>query len=307
MCFAAGTRTELALPSKRRSGGRGARSEWLEAGDHPRGGGVQDVHHCRNHAECAHSPVNLLAHFHGVKCCLCESALPHSKLRALLLCGAPKISLLHGVEVQSVACSTWLTAELGPAAVAKHMVAVSTNLKLVKEFGIDPENAFAFWDWVGGRYSVCSAVGVLPLSLQYGFEITEKFLQGVVLGCWRHSYICKATQGFLMAASFNTMADPFQGSAMGSTMFQLSLFWHVLLDVHHGCVKLSDLGLHKTGAHDVDEHFRTAPFEDNIPVLLGMMGVWNTTFLGYPSLAILPYTQALSKLAPHIQQVSTCM
>ena len=58
------------------------------------------------------------------------------------------------------------------------------------------------------------------------------------------------------------------------------------------------------GAHDVDEHFRTAPFEDNIPVMLGLTGVWNTTFLGYPSLAILPYTQALSKLAPHIQQVS---
>lgn len=57
------------------------------------------------------------------------------------------------------------------------------------------------------------------------------------------------------------------------------------------------------GAHDVDEHFRTAPFEDNIPVLLGLTGVWNTTFLGYPSMAILPYTQALSKLAPHIQQV----
>lgn len=55
----------------------------------------------------------------------------------------------------------------------------------------------------------------------------------------------------------------------------------------------------------MDEHFRTAPFEDNIPVLLGMMGVWNTTFLGYSSLAILPYTQALSKLAPHIQQVPT--
>jgi hypothetical protein len=56
------------------------------------------------------------------------------------------------------------------------------------------------------------------------------------------------------------------------------------------------------GAHDVDEHFRTAPFESNIPVLLGLTGVWNTTFLGYSSLAILPYTQALSKLAPHIQQ-----
>ena len=73
---------------------------------------------------------------------------------------------------------TWLTTELGSAAVAKHMVAVSTNLKLVKEFGIDVANAFAFWDWVGGRYSVCSAVGVLPLALQYGFDVAEKFLQG---------------------------------------------------------------------------------------------------------------------------------
>lgn len=62
---------------------------------------------------------------------------------------------------------------------AKHMVAVSTNLKLVKEFGIDPTNAFAFWDWVGGRYSVTSAVGVLPLALQYGWDIVEGFLKGV--------------------------------------------------------------------------------------------------------------------------------
>jgi len=61
------------------------------------------------------------------------------------------------------------------------------------------------------------------------------------------------------------------------------------------------------GAHDVDEHFRTAPFEENIPVMLGLTGVWNTTFLGYPSLAILPYTQALSKLAPHIQQVRSSL
>ena len=72
----------------------------------------------------------------------------------------------------------WLTSSLGEAAVAKHMVAVSTNLKLVKEFGIDPVNAFAFWDWVGGRYSVTAAVGVLPLALQYGFEQAEQFLKG---------------------------------------------------------------------------------------------------------------------------------
>lgn len=61
------------------------------------------------------------------------------------------------------------------------MVAVSTNRRLVKEFGIDPENAFGFWDWVGGRYSVCSAVGMVPLSLQYGFDIMERFLQGMLL------------------------------------------------------------------------------------------------------------------------------
>ena len=57
------------------------------------------------------------------------------------------------------------------------------------------------------------------------------------------------------------------------------------------------------GANDIDEHFRTAPFEQNIPVLLGLASVWNVSFLGYPARAILPYCQALSKLAPHIQQV----
>eukprot|EP00878_Enallax_costatus_P009333 GHUV01009755.1.p1 GENE.GHUV01009755.1~~GHUV01009755.1.p1 ORF type:complete len:584 (+),score=199.40 GHUV01009755.1:590-2341(+) len=130
---------------------------------------------------------------------------------------------------------SWLTSQLGAEAVSKHMVAVSTNLKLVKEFGIDPENAFGFWDWVGGRYSVCSAVGILPLSLQYGFDMMEQFLQG---------------------------------------------------------------------ANAMDDHFRSAPLESNLPVLMGLTSVWNISFLGYPARAILPYCQALSKLAPHIQQVS---
>lgn len=129
----------------------------------------------------------------------------------------------------------WISSALGSQAVSKHMVAVSTNLKLVEKFGIDPNNAFAFWDWVGGRYSVCSAVGVLPLSLQYGFPVIEKFLKG---------------------------------------------------------------------ARSIDQHFLSAPFEKNIPVLLGLLSVWNVSFLGYPARAILPYTQALEKLAPHIQQVS---
>ena len=84
----------------------------------------------------------------------------------------------HVQQCRVRGCRTWLQTALGDAAVAKHMVAVSTNLKLVKEFGIDPANAFAFWDWVGGRYSVTSAVGVLPLALQYGWDIVEGFLKG---------------------------------------------------------------------------------------------------------------------------------
>ncbi|KAL5144501.1 Glucose-6-phosphate isomerase, cytosolic [Glycine soja] len=110
----------------------------------------------------------------------------------------------------------WISSALGPSAVAKHMVAVSTNLTLVEKFGIDPNNAFAFWDWVGGRYSVCSAVGVLPLSLQYGFSVIEKFLRG---------------------------------------------------------------------ASSIDQHFYSQPFESNIPVLLGLLSIWNVSFLGYPARA----------------------
>lgn len=92
---------------------------------------------------------------------------------------------------------------------------------------------------------------------------------------------------------------------MRGLAFAASLSWHTYfsstqfrrpLTANKGCA----------GAHDVDKHFREAPFKDNIPVLLGLTGVWNTTFLGYSSLAILPYTQALSKLAPHIQQARLC-
>lgn len=129
---------------------------------------------------------------------------------------------------------SWIVDALGVDAVAKHMVAVSTNLKGVADFGIDPNNAFGFWDWVGGRYSVSSAVGIVPLALQYGSDIVDKFLDG---------------------------------------------------------------------AHDIDEHFRTAPLQSNMPVIMGLIGVWNSTFLGHATRALLPYQQALLKLAPHIQQV----
>ncbi len=128
----------------------------------------------------------------------------------------------------------WIVNALGEEAVAKHMVAVSTNLEEVAKFGIDPKNAFGFWDWVGGRYSVWSAVGAVPLALQYGFDPFDRFL---------------------------------------------------------------------AGGHDIDKHFFSTPMEQNLPILLGLLGVWNSSFLGRSTRALLPYCQALLKFAPHIQQV----
>ena len=118
--------------------------------------------------------------------------------------------------------------------VAKHVVAVSTAIDKAVAFGIDQSNIFGFWDWVGGRFSVCSAVGILPLSLQYSTEVMQEFL---------------------------------------------------------------------AGAHDIDEHFFNTPVRENIPVILGLLGVWNSTFLGYSTRALLPYAQALKRLPAHIQQV----
>eukprot|EP00753_Platysulcus_tardus_P004987 PLAT12812.1.p1 GENE.PLAT12812.1~~PLAT12812.1.p1 ORF type:complete len:582 (+),score=301.19 PLAT12812.1:252-1748(+) len=117
---------------------------------------------------------------------------------------------------------------------SRHIIAVSANVAGAEAFGINPDNVFGFWDWVGGRYSVSSAVGVVPLALQYGFPIVQSFL---------------------------------------------------------------------AGAHAVDEHFFSAPLRENLPVLLGLLGVWNSSFLKYPARALLPYCQALLKFAPHIQQV----
>ena len=129
----------------------------------------------------------------------------------------------------------WLIRALGESAVSRHMVAVSTNLRGVADFGLDPSNTFGFWDWVGGRFSVSSAVGVLPLSLQYGFESVEEFLRGM---------------------------------------------------------------------NDIDTHFANSDLERNLPAIMGLLNVWNATFLERPTCAILPYAQALSKFPSHIQQLS---
>lgn len=128
----------------------------------------------------------------------------------------------------------WIVDKLGEKAVAKHVVAVSTNLKDVAAFGIDPKNAFEFWDWVGGRYSVTSAVGVLPLALHYGEKLVTRFLDG-----------CRS----------------------------------------------------------IDQNFLHSKPRENLPLILGLLGVWNSSFLGLRSRALIPYSEALHKLAPHIQQV----
>ena len=126
------------------------------------------------------------------------------------------------------------TASSRTDAVAHHFVAVSTALDKVAAFGIDPANAFGFWDWVGGRYSVDSAIG-LSLAI-----------------------------------------------ALGPGVF------HELLG----------------GFHDVDEHMRTAPLRANVPVLMGLLNIWYTNFLGAQSHAVLPYAQQLHRFAAYLQQLT---
>jgi glucose-6-phosphate isomerase len=119
-----------------------------------------------------------------------------------------------------------------PAHVAKHFVALSTNAEQVADFGIDPENMFVFWDWVGGRYSLWSAIG-LPIACYIGFDHYQELLQG---------------------------------------------------------------------AHEMDRHFREAPLEKNIPVILALLGVWYNNFFGAQTEAILPYDQYLHRFAAYFQQ-----
>ena len=118
------------------------------------------------------------------------------------------------------------------AHVAKHFVAISTNREKVQEFGIDPNNMFTFWDWVGGRYSLWSAIG-LSIACSIGFENFIELLQG---------------------------------------------------------------------AFEMDNHFRTAPFEENIPVLLALIGIWYTNFFGAHSEVVLPYDQYMHRFPAYFQQ-----
>lgn len=133
----------------------------------------------------------------------------------------------------AVTARDWLVERLGSSeAVARHFVALSTNKEKVTGFGIAAENMFEFWDWVGGRYSLWSAIG-LSIALVVGMERFEELLQG---------------------------------------------------------------------AFDIDEHFRLSPLEDNIPVLMGMLGIWYANFFGAASHAILPYDQYLHRFPAYLQQ-----
>jgi glucose-6-phosphate isomerase len=128
----------------------------------------------------------------------------------------------------------WLVDSLGEEAVGRHFVAVSTNADAVAKFGIDTANMFGFWDWVGGRYSMESAIGL------------------------------------------STMI------AIGPDHFRELL----------------------AGSHAMDEHFRTTPLERNLPALMGLIGVWNDSFLGAETVAVLPYDQYLKRFPAYLQQLT---
>ncbi len=127
----------------------------------------------------------------------------------------------------------WIAAALGEAAVSDHFAAVSTKLDKVAEFGIDAHRVFGFWDWVGGRYSIWSSIG-LPVAIAIGAEHFGEFL---------------------------------------------------------------------AGGHEIDVHFRSAPISQNIPMIMGLLSVWNRNILGHASQAVIPYDQRLSRFPAYLQQL----
>ena len=163
----------------------------------------------------------------------CAEVLRHLDPATTLFIIASKTFTTQETLANAHSARDWFVRRLGDRAdVSLHFVALSTNTAEVVKFGIDPKNMFAFWDWVGGRYSLWSAIG-LSIALAIGMEGFEEMLDG---------------------------------------------------------------------AHGMDEHFRTAPLENNIPVLLAMLGIWYVNFFDARSHAILPYDQYLHRLPAYLQQ-----
>src|SRR6204780_3194029 len=144
-----------------------------------------------------------------------------------------KTFVTQETQTNANAARAWIVGALGEKAAGNHFVAVSTNASAMDAFGIAADHRFTMWDWVGGRYSVWSAIGLVA-ELAVGSEKFQEFLQG---------------------------------------------------------------------ASDIDQHFMQAPFEKNLPVLMGLLGVWNRTFLKLPTLAVLPYDQRLARLPAYLQQL----
>jgi glucose-6-phosphate isomerase len=151
---------------------------------------------------------------------------------ALFLVASKTFTTQETMTNAQTARDWFLASAHDPAAVAKHFVAMSTNTEAVSKFGIDTQNMFEFWDWVGGRYSLWSAIG-LSIALYIGMDRFEELL---------------------------------------------------------------------SGAHKMDEHFRTTPFEQNAPVILGLLGIWYNNFFKAQSHAILPYDQYLMYFPAYFQQ-----
>ncbi|MBX3080386.1 MAG: glucose-6-phosphate isomerase [Anaerolineae bacterium] len=159
--------------------------------------------------------------------------LNHLNPETSLFLIASKTFTTQETMMNALSARAWfLAAAKDESAVAKHFAALSTNAEKVKQFGIDLNNMFEFWDWVGGRYSLWSAIG-LSIALAVGMDNFEALL---------------------------------------------------------------------TGAHQVDEYFRTTPFEQNIPVIMALLGIWYNNFFGAQTLAILPYDQYLSRFSAYFQQ-----
>jgi glucose-6-phosphate isomerase len=162
-----------------------------------------------------------------------HAALAHADPASTLFIVSSKTFTTQETLANATAARGWLTARLSPSAVPKHFVAVSAAVDKASAFGIAPENVFGFWDWVGGRYSMWSAIG-LPIAVALGWEGFERLL---------------------------------------------------------------------AGAHAMDQHFKSAPAERNIPLTMGLIALWNIDFLEADAYAVLPYAQDLARLPAYLQQL----
>ncbi len=153
--------------------------------------------------------------------------------RQTLIIVSSKTFTTQETMTNAASARKWVAEALGEAAVGEHFAAVSTRLDKVAAFGIAPDRVFGFWDWVGGRYSMWSAIG-LSLTIAIGPENFEDFLRG---------------------------------------------------------------------GHDVDIHFQQAPLHENIPVLMGLIGVWHRNVWGFPAQAVIPYDQRLARFPAYLQQL----